>query len=560
MVHDVFISYASKDKAIADAACAALEAAKIRCWIAPRDIHSGENWVESITRAIKASRVMVLIFTESSNQSKQVAKELTLAVNSETIVVPFKIDDILPSGVMEYYLSDTHWLDAINPPTEKQIYNLVETVKYILGDKEALPPTSEYDRAAAALKPAGQVGKTGIPPAGEKKEGLVIGSILAAALLLFGILYFSGVLPDDKDEAEFEEVEAEKVEEVEAEKVEEIKANDVVPLEGDIIVTSTKDSGEGTLRRALQEARPGDVITFDPWVFPPNDPATIYVESNLPPIYQGNITIDASNAGVILDGSRAKEKDNFLEGLWIESPDNVVMGLQIVNFRLFDEFMGAGILLIGPSAQDNIIGGDRTVGAGPIGQGNLLSGNDVGIDITEEASNNVITGNLIGTDASGNNPYNHFGNEFALIVDFGAFDNIIGPGNVIAFNYWAVVIGNIEEDWGTTGNTVTRNSIYDNFYKSILLDDGGNLQLPAPKITEFDLEGGTVKGTATAGCTIEIFTGSCSGGETYEGSAEADENGNFSFSAAYPLSGPNITATATDPDGNTSEFSAPATR
>lgn len=552
MAHDVFISYASKDKAIADAACAALEAARIRCWIAPRDIHSGENWVEAITRAIKASRVMVLIFTESSNQSKQVAKELTLAVNSETLVVPFKIDDILPSGVMEYYLSDTHWLDAINPPSEKQIHSLVETVKYILGDGEAVSPISEDDKVAAAPMPPGQKGKSGNPFTGKKKEGLVIGSILAATLLFFSVLYFSGALPDDKEEAEVEEVEAEKVEEVEA--------NDVASPEGDIIVTSTKDSGEGTLRRALLEIRTGEVITFDPAIFPPDDPATIYVESNLPPIYKGNITIDASDAGVILDGSRAK--DDFFEGLWIESPDNVVMGLKVVNFRLFDEseYVGVGILLIGPSAQDNTIGGDPTVGAGSIGQGNLFSGNDIGIEITEEASNNVITGNLLGTDASGNRPYTHYGNEIGLLIEFGAFNNIVGSGNVIAFNNNAVVIGDLEEDWGTSGNTVTRNSIYDNFYNDILLDVGGNLQLPAPNITEFDLEDGTVQGTATAGCTIEIFSGSCRGGEIYEGSTEADENGNFLFSAENPLSGPNITVTATDPDGNTSEFSEPATR
>jgi hypothetical protein len=38
MSFDVFISYSTKDAIVAKAACAALEAAKIRCWIAPRDI------------------------------------------------------------------------------------------------------------------------------------------------------------------------------------------------------------------------------------------------------------------------------------------------------------------------------------------------------------------------------------------------------------------------------------------------------------------------------------------------------------------------------------------
>ena len=48
MAHDVFISYSTKDKPTADAACAALEAKGIRCWIAPRDILPGSDWGEAI--------------------------------------------------------------------------------------------------------------------------------------------------------------------------------------------------------------------------------------------------------------------------------------------------------------------------------------------------------------------------------------------------------------------------------------------------------------------------------------------------------------------------------
>ncbi|MDO8728011.1 MAG: toll/interleukin-1 receptor domain-containing protein [Candidatus Methanoperedens sp.] len=72
MSHDVFISHSSKDKTIADAICAALEAAKIRCWIAPRDILPGDKWAGSITKAISSSRIMVLIFSEHSNNSEDV--------------------------------------------------------------------------------------------------------------------------------------------------------------------------------------------------------------------------------------------------------------------------------------------------------------------------------------------------------------------------------------------------------------------------------------------------------------------------------------------------------
>ncbi|OPY29615.1 MAG: TIR domain protein [Methanocella sp. PtaU1.Bin125] len=132
MAHDVFISYSSEDKAIADAICAALESAKVRCWIAPRDILPGDTWQEAIVQAIGHSRVMVLVFSSHSNASTDVSRELTLAVRAGCVIVPFRIEAVQPNGVMRYYLADTHWLDAMNPPTEVEILKLVTTVTLFL--------------------------------------------------------------------------------------------------------------------------------------------------------------------------------------------------------------------------------------------------------------------------------------------------------------------------------------------------------------------------------------------------------------------------------------------
>ena len=140
-----------------------------------------------------------------------------------------------------------------------------------------------------------------------------------------------------------------------------------------IIVNSTADSGPGTLRQALLDAQSGDTITFDPAVFPPGAPSTIYLTTSLPVISQGNLKIDASNAGVILDGSNISEE--YAHGLDINSNGNIIHGLQIVNFS-----PGTGIAL-GGGAQYNNIGGDRSVGSGPLGQGNLVSKVNTGIGL-----------------------------------------------------------------------------------------------------------------------------------------------------------------------------------
>jgi len=133
MAHDVFISYSSKDKLAADAVCASLEAAKIRCWIASRDILPGSDWAESIEGAITKSRLLILIFSSYSNNSKQVIREISLAFNSEVTVIPFRIEDIEPKGAMKYYLLNTHWQDALTTPMENHIKKLCEIVSTFIG-------------------------------------------------------------------------------------------------------------------------------------------------------------------------------------------------------------------------------------------------------------------------------------------------------------------------------------------------------------------------------------------------------------------------------------------
>jgi parallel beta-helix repeat protein len=106
-----------------------------------------------------------------------------------------------------------------------------------------------------------------------------------------------------------------------------------------------------------------------------------------------------------------------------------------------------------------------------------------------------------------------------------------------------------------SGNTLRGNAIYSNAGRGILLADGGNNDLPAPVITHV---GPTeISGTACFGCMVEVFSDAEDEGRVYEGSTVADAAGRFTFTKRSGLSGPFITATATDGEGNTSEFSAP---
>jgi TIR domain len=130
--HDVFICYSNPDKPVADAICAHLESHSIRCWIAPRDVLPGENFPESIIRAIEESRIMVLVFSSHANSSQHVLRELTKAVSKGIIIIPFRIEEVPLSRSMEYLIGLPHWLDAMTPPLERHIDTLVRTVDTLL--------------------------------------------------------------------------------------------------------------------------------------------------------------------------------------------------------------------------------------------------------------------------------------------------------------------------------------------------------------------------------------------------------------------------------------------
>src|SRR5262249_54511691 len=139
MAHDVFISYSSRDKAIADAVCAALEAKRIRCWIAPRDVLPGTPYAQALSGALQGSRALVLVLAANANQSKHVIGELESAVSKGVAIVPFRIEDVRPAGSLEYYLQTIHWLDALSPPLEQHLRTLGDTVESLLSAPPGTP-------------------------------------------------------------------------------------------------------------------------------------------------------------------------------------------------------------------------------------------------------------------------------------------------------------------------------------------------------------------------------------------------------------------------------------
>jgi hypothetical protein len=181
MTHDVFVSYTKNDKVVADSIIATLEKNDIRCYYAPRDIKPGEDWGKAITDAIRDCKIFLLVFSGSSNKSRRVLDELNLAISTEKIVLPFRIENLEPSDAMMLHLTSRHWLDAYSPSWEKHLTNLAGVVASNL-DKPII--NSEYN---APKKPK------------IKKQYIYAGAGLAVVALITSLfLIFSGK-PDEPE-------------------------------------------------------------------------------------------------------------------------------------------------------------------------------------------------------------------------------------------------------------------------------------------------------------------------------------------------------------------------
>ncbi len=148
MAHDVFISYSTADKTVAEAVRAALESKNIQCWIAPRDIPAGVTWVDAIVDAIDGCRLFILVSSANSNSSTQVLSELQRVASKSLPIIPLRIDNAPLTKAVEFYTSRYQWLDAQVPPLERHLVQLAETVQQLLARDDVARARKAAEAAA----------------------------------------------------------------------------------------------------------------------------------------------------------------------------------------------------------------------------------------------------------------------------------------------------------------------------------------------------------------------------------------------------------------------------
>jgi len=230
---------------------------------------------------------------------------------------------------------------------------------------------------------------------------------------------------------------------------------------------------------------------------------------------------------------------NLQDGIFIvdSSQNNIVIGNYIgVNKNATDTLPNylRGIDL-SRGADNNII------------MANIIGGNYQGIYVNE-SNNNAIIYNSVG--ATANWVYN-LGNSDGIIVFNNSKGNNISE-NIVGYNNGG---GIIISGANSILNLISRNSISRNLGLGIDNSDGGNGELSPPII--LSAANNQITGTAGVNQIIELFADSTNEGEVFIDSTVTDASGNFSITVSSLPTFPNITATARDVLGNTSEFSSP---
>ncbi len=372
-------------------------------------------------------------------------------------------------------------------------------------------------------------------------------------------------------------------------------------------VTTTLDDGAGSLRQAIIDANSlsgPDSIVFD---LPGSGVRTLAPASPLPEVTDP-AAIDASTisgyAGTPLVELNGANAGNDAGGFVLRAGASIVRGFAINRFR------GSAIEAIGDgnTITANVIG-TNVAGTQALGNGrgivlnsrgnlvggtatadrNLISGN-TGYGLTLGGtgglpSSNRVQGNFIGTNVQGTGDLGNGGGGILI----NSSDNLVGgattaTGNIIAFNGGSgVQVGEFNFQTGIVNNAILTNSIFSNVGLGIDLGSQGvttgisgfgpnNLQ-PFPTITSaFPSSGGTrvegrFQGVAGTPVTVQFFGNTVADpsgfgqGRTFLGSTvvTTDASGSASIAITLPTAlapGQFVTATATDPSGNTSEFSS----
>ena len=154
MSNHVFVSHSHQDAPAAELIVQALEKRGVTCWMAPRDVPPGGSYAESILNGIESASCFVLIYSQHSNVSSHVLREVERALKFDLNIVPIRFDDSAPSKSLDYLLATVHWLAIAPDSRDRSIVKAAEQIAAWMAKSRSTPPVAEPARVPASLPSA----------------------------------------------------------------------------------------------------------------------------------------------------------------------------------------------------------------------------------------------------------------------------------------------------------------------------------------------------------------------------------------------------------------------
>jgi adenylate cyclase len=155
--HDVFVSYASQNAAVANSIVENLEQHGLKCWIAPRDVKPGARYADAIVRAINEAKAVVLVMSGSAVGSSHVGREIERAASKHRKIIAFRIDAAPLNHALEYFLSESQWIDVPQLGMPAALVKLAEAVGHVSTTSPRAVPSRRSGGAAKRVAIAAAV-------------------------------------------------------------------------------------------------------------------------------------------------------------------------------------------------------------------------------------------------------------------------------------------------------------------------------------------------------------------------------------------------------------------
>jgi TolB-like protein/Flp pilus assembly protein TadD len=155
--HNVFVSYASQDVAVANSLVENLEQHGIKCWIAPRDVKAGTVYADAIVRAINDAKALVLVLSTHAMASSHVGREVERAASKRKQIIAFRLDAAALSPELEYFLSNSQWIDVPALGMPAALAKLAEAVGHVSTASPQAVPSSRSGGVAKRVAIAAAV-------------------------------------------------------------------------------------------------------------------------------------------------------------------------------------------------------------------------------------------------------------------------------------------------------------------------------------------------------------------------------------------------------------------